>query len=84
MKKYLLPTLTISVLLLGLLVGNAVSNKANFETALSVVLNIVQDFINIHLCIFHDSFLMEMTVIARKITPIVYRNAYPIDHCLLC
>ena len=31
MKKYLLPTLTISVLLLGLLVGNAVSNKANAQ-----------------------------------------------------
>ena len=31
MKKYLLPTLTISVLLLGLLVGNAISNKANAQ-----------------------------------------------------
>ena len=31
MKKYLLPTLTIVALLIGLLVGNALSNKANAQ-----------------------------------------------------
>lgn len=31
MKKYILPTITIAVLLLGFLIGNAVSNKANAQ-----------------------------------------------------
>ena len=31
MKKYILPTVTIVFLLLGFLIGNAVSNKANAQ-----------------------------------------------------